>query len=162
MAQQKLPMKTQEDTAPASFFSSLQNEIERVFDQFRDPFATRGRDIFAFSQNRMMPALDIAETADAFEITAELPGVKESDLDLSISDGVLVLKAEKSENAEEKKKDYHLVERRYGSFRRSVPLGFDPDTSKVKAAFKDGVLSISIQKPAETIAKTKKISISKT
>jgi HSP20 family protein len=161
MAQQKLPKKTLDDTEPMPFFSSLQKEIERVFDQFRDPFASSARDIFALSRDRMMPALDISETADEIEITAELPGVKESDLDVSISDGVLVLKAEKSENTEEKKKDYHLVERRYGSFRRSVPLGFDPDSSKVKAVFKDGVLTLKIAKPAEAIAKTKKIAISK-
>jgi HSP20 family protein len=161
MAQQKLPKKTLDDTEPMPFFSSLQKEIERVFDQFRDPFTGSARDIFTLSQDRMMPALDISETADAIEITAELPGVKESDLDVSISDGVLVLKAEKTESTDEKKKDYHLVERRYGSFRRSVPLGFDPDTSKVKAAFKDGVLTLKIEKPAETIAKTKKIAISK-
>jgi HSP20 family protein len=161
MDQQKLPEKIKADTEPMPFFSSLQKEIERVFDQFRDPFALSPRDVFAVSQNRMMPPLDISETADAVEITAELPGVKESDLDISISDGILVLKAEKSEQTDERKKDYRLVERRYGSFRRSVPLGFDPDTSKVKASFKDGVLSVNIQKPAEAIAKTKKIEINK-
>jgi len=160
MAQQKLPEKVTEDSDPMPFFSSLQKEIERVFDQFRDPFAFSARDALAVSRNRMMPALDISETADAIEITAELPGVKEADLDVSISDGVLVLKAEKSEATDEKKKDYRLVERRYGSFRRSVPLGFDPDTAKVKAVFKDGILTLHIEKPADTIAKTKKIEIS--
>jgi HSP20 family protein len=161
MAQQKLPQKGLDDAEPVPFFSSLQKEIERVFDQFRDPFGASARDIFTLSRDGMMPALDIAETADSIEITAELPGVKESDLDVSISDGVLVLKAEKTENTDEKKKDYRLVERRYGSFRRSVPLGFDPDTSKVKAVFKDGILTLKIDKPAEAIAKTKKIEISK-
>lgn len=162
MAQQKLPTKPSDDGEPMPFFGSLQREIERVFDQFRDPFAGSARDMFAFSQGRMMPALDISENADAIEITAELPGVKEADLDLTINDGVLVLKAEKSENVDEKKKDFRLVERRYGSFRRSIPLGFDPDTSAVKATFKDGILTLNIKKPAEAIAKTKKIEISRT
>ncbi len=161
MAQQKLPTKTVGETDPMPFFGSLQKEIERVFDQFRDPFAGSARDIFAFSQGSLMPALDIVENDNAIEITAELPGVKEADLDVSIDDGVLVLKAEKSENIDEKKKDYRLVERRYGSFRRSVPLGFDPDTSNIKATFKDGVLTLNIRKPAEAIAKTKKIEIAK-
>jgi HSP20 family protein len=161
MAQEKLPTKPVGETDPMPFFGSLQKEIERVFDQFRDPFASSARDMFAFSKGRLMPALDIAENDDAIEITAELPGVKEADLDVSINDGVLVLKAEKSENVDEKKKDYRLVERRYGSFRRSIPLGFDPDTSKVKATFKDGVLTLNIKKPAEAIAKTKKIEIAK-
>jgi HSP20 family protein len=132
-----------------------------VFDRFRDPFAGSAQDMVAFSKDRMMPALNIAENADAVEITAELPGVKEADLDVSISDGVLTLKAEKTGNIDEKKKDYRLIERRYGSFRRVVPLGFDPDTSKVKTTFMDGILTLNIPKPAEAIAKTKKIEIAK-
>jgi HSP20 family protein len=161
MAQHKLPGKRPDDGELMPFFGSLQREIERVFDQFRDPFAGSARDMFAFSQDRLMPALDIAENADAIEITAELPGVKEADIDVSVNDGVLVLKAEKSENIDETKKDYRLVERRYGSFRRSIPLGFDPDTAKVQAKFKNGVLTLNIQKPAEAVAKSKKIEIAK-
>lgn len=109
----------------------------------------------------MMPALDISENADAIEITAELPGVKEADYVGSTTDAVLVLKAEKSENIDERKKDYRLIARRFGSFRRSVPPGFDPDPSKIKATLEDGVLSQNFKNLAEAIAKTKKIEIAK-
>jgi HSP20 family protein len=161
MAQGKLPKTAPENGDIFPFFNSLQNEIERVFDRFRDPFAVSARDIFALSRDHMMAAIDVAETEDAIEITAELPGIQESDLEVSVNNGVVVLKAEKTANTEENKKDYRLVERRYGSFQRSVPLGFDPDTSKVKATFKDGVLTLNIQKPTEAINKTKKIEIAK-
>jgi HSP20 family protein len=161
MTQDKLQKTAPENGDAFPFFSSLQNEIERVFDRFRDPFAASARDIFALSRDHTMAALDVAETDDAVEITAELPGVKESDLDLSVNNGVLMIKAEKTASTEEKKKNYRMVERRYGSFQRSVALGFDPDISKVKATFNNGVLTLKIEKPAEAIAQTKKIAISK-
>lgn len=96
MAQQKVPTTLPEDAGSMPFFGSLQKEIERVFDRFHDPFGGSAREMFAFSQDRMMPVLDISENTDAIEITAELPGVKVADLDISINDGVLVLKVEKS------------------------------------------------------------------
>ena len=114
-----------------------------------------------FQTLAVSPALDIAETDNEKEITAEIPGVKEDDLDISISNGVLTLKGEKSSDHEEKEQDYHLVERRYGSFRRQVPLGFAPEDGAVDAKFADGVLKLKIAKPAEAKKAVQKISISK-
>ena len=111
--------------------------------------------------SRITPALDIAETDTAVEVTAELPGVQEQDLEVSITDGVLTLKGEKATDREEKEKDYHLVERRYGSFRRSIPLGFVPEDGKVEAHFADGILKLRIEKPATAVSKTQTIKIAK-
>lgn len=162
MASRNLPSMFSTDWDKNPFFHSLHKEIDRVFDRFRDadPDTAQG-DLFAAGLSRVSPALDIAETEDAVEVTAELPGVSEQDLDVSITDGVLTLKGEKSTDREEKEKDYHLVERRYGSFRRSIPLGFTPDEGKVTADFRDGVLKLRIEKPANAAARTRKIEIRK-
>jgi HSP20 family protein len=78
------------------------------------------------------PAVDIAEHEKAYEITVELPGMDESNIDVKFSDGTLTIKGEKKDEREEKQKDYHLSERRYGSFQRSfgVPDGVDADKSR--------------------------------
>lgn len=160
MKQRTLPTHI-DPTEANPFFRTLQDEVERVFDRFGGGLALSPRDLWGRSENGMMPALDIAETDTAVDISAEIPGVKEEDLDVSITDGVLTLKGEKSSDHEEKEENYHLVERRYGSFRRSVSLGFTPEDDKVKASFKDGVLKLHIQKPEGATSKTRRIKISK-
>ena len=96
--------------------------------------------------------MDIAEHETAYEITAELPGMDESNIDVKFSDGTLTIKGEKKDEREEKQKDYHLSERRYGSFQRSfgVPDGVDADN--IEAHFKNGVLTVTLPKrPRSTI-----------
>lgn len=133
------------------FWRMFQRDMERWFGPQSEAAREQG---FA-----VMPAIDVAEKGDAIEITAELPGVKEDDLEVSITDGILTLKGEKSTDSETREKDYHVVERRYGSFRRQIPLGFMPETDKVTASFKDGVLTLSIPRPAEAAERTRKIAI---
>lgn len=140
------------DTAMSPFWRAFQRDMERWFGPASGE--TGGEASFA-----VMPAIDIAEKDGKIEVTAELPGVREEDLDVSITDGVLTLKGEKSSDSEKKEKDYHVVERRYGSFRRQIPLGFMPETDKVTANFKDGILTLSIPRPAETTDRTQKIAI---
>lgn len=95
----------------------------------------------------IVPKLDVSETDEAVEITAELPGVKEEEVDVSVTSNILTLKGEKSESREEKDKNYSLVERSYGSFTRSAPMTFDINPEDVSAEFGDGVLTIVIKKP---------------
>ncbi len=116
-----------------------------------------------FGNGALAPKVDVSETKDAVEVTAELPGVDEKDIDVTVADGVLTLRGEKkSERKEEDKaKNWHLVERSYGSFLRSIPLGFDPDSNKVEAKFDTGVLRVRLPKPAEALKKEKKIEIRK-
>jgi HSP20 family protein len=108
-----------------------------------------------------VPAVDIADTEKAYEISAELPGLDEKNVELKFSDGMLTIKGEKKEEKEEKKKDYDLSERRYGSFQRSftVPDGVDAD--KIDATFKDGVLTVTLPKTPEAQRKEKQIAIKK-
>src|SRR6516165_5666397 len=102
-----------------------------------------------------------SSTRRAYEITAELPGMNESDIDVKFSDGTLTIKGEKRDEKEENKKGYYLSERRYGSFQRSfgVPDGVDVD--KIEANFKNGVLTVTLPKTPQAQTSEKKISIKK-
>jgi HSP20 family protein len=143
------------------FFSNLQKEVDRVFDEFRDMTSWTSSYLPGVSNGKLVPKLDVSETEKEVEITTELPGVKLEDMDISLTENVLTIRGEKSAENKTDEKDYHLVERSYGSFMRSVPLGFNIDQKDVKADFADGVLTIRIKKPLEVTAKTRKIKISK-
>lgn len=161
MLRQDLPAFFKDETSQLPFFQNFQKEMEHVLDRFRSPPATTLAEMLASANGQLIPALDIAETDDEIEISAEIPGVTENELDVSVSGGVLTLKGEKNSHHEESEKDYHLVERRYGSFRRQIPLGFTPDNGAVEANFSDGILRLKIKKPADAKAAVQKIEISK-
>jgi HSP20 family protein len=101
------------------------------------------------------PAINVAETKDAFEVTAELPGVDEKDIKVSLDDNQLVIAGEKKAES----KDWHVEERSYGSFYRSMSLPFEPEDGAVDAHFDKGVLHLTIKKPAKAIKTTKTIDI---
>ncbi len=143
------------------FFPSLQREMNRLFDQFRAGFPVADNLPSAVFGAGGFPAIDVVDKGDALEVSAELPGVKEDDLDVSISGDVLTLKGEKSYDHEEKEENFHRIERRYGSFRRHIPLGFTPENGAVNADFSDGILKLKIAKPAEAKAEVQKIDIKK-
>jgi HSP20 family protein len=95
---------------------------------------------------RAGPAVDIAEEFNAYEVTAELPGVDEKDIEVKLVNGKLVIKGEKQER---RKKDYYLRERHFGSFERYFVLPEDADTSKIEASFEKGVLTVTLPKKPE-------------
>jgi HSP20 family protein len=143
-------------TVGADPFTSLQREMDRVFESF-------GRDLGWAGDNgrAMAPSIDVSETDEALEIKAELPGVDQKDVDVTVTDDVLTIKGEKKVERDEKGKSYHVVERSRGSFVRSLTLPFNADPAKTKASFVDGVLTITLPKPPEVEAKVKKIAIGK-
>jgi HSP20 family protein len=114
----------------------------------RSPVAGLGSDTLA-------PKIDIAESKDAINVTAELPGVEEKDVDVTLADGVLTIRGEKKSERDEQERDksWHVVERSYGSFSRTISLPFDPDPAKVEANFDKGVLRIHLPKPVEMAKK---------
>jgi HSP20 family protein len=137
------------DTDP---FFSLQREIDRLFEDFGRgfpsmPSLTRG------AAREMMPAIDVTESDGEIEITAELPGLEEKDVQINVSDNVLTIRGEKKAEKEDKQKDYHLVERSYGSFYRSLELPSGVDVDKIKADISKGVLKVTVPKPAAKQAK---------
>lgn len=121
-------------------FTALQQEIERVFDDFS---AWRG-----FNVNAFTPSLEVTETDKAIEVTSELPGIEEKDVEISLSNDVLTIRGEKRAEKEEENKSYRLVERSYGSFERSLALPAGIDGSAIKASMDKGVLKITLPKPA--------------
>lgn len=138
-------------------FRALQRRMDHLFDDFASGY----RWPFASGHDMPAPQIDVSETDSEVTIDVELPGVDETDIDVTVADDLLTIKGEKKQEKEEKKKNYHLTERSYGSFSRSMTLPFDADPNKVKAKFKDGVLTVTIPKPPEAKAKVKKIAIGK-
>lgn len=141
--------------------SSLRNQIDKVFENFFsdwpevNPYDER-------SSNFIKPAVDVAETTEQFEIKAELPDMKREDIHLEVQGNSLVLQGEKKfeKEEEEKEKGYHLVERSYGSFRRVIPLPFEISNEEaVHATYQDGLLTVTVAKPKETLEKQRKIDI---
>lgn len=136
-------------------FMSLHREMNRVFDEFfkrfeAEPFAGLAP---------TGPRADVAETDDSVEVTVELPGLDEKDVEVSVTEDALTIKGEKKSEREEKKKGYYLSERSYGSFFRTIPLPPGVDGEKAVAEFKKGVLNVSIPKTAEAKQKVKKIEV---
>jgi len=105
------------------------------------------------------PAMDVTENESAYEIVAELPGMDEKNLDVTLVNGVLTLKGEKKEEREERKKDYYISERSFGSFERSFRLPDGVDSARIDATLKNGVLNITLPKTAEAKQSGKKITI---
>jgi len=106
-----------------------------------------------------VPAISVAETNDAFEVTVELPGVDEKDINVSLDDNQLVISGEKKAESTKEEKDWHVEERSYGSFYRSMSLPFEPEEGAVEAHFDKGVLHLLIKKPAKAVKSTKTINI---
>ncbi len=102
--------------------------------------------------------VDISEDDGAFHIEAEMPGLDKEDISLGVEDGVLTIKGERKQESEEKDKNYHRVERSYGSFSRSFNLGEMIDQEQIDASFDNGILHVTLPK-AQEIRKTKEISI---
>ena len=132
----------------------LHSEMGRIFG---DLFASQEGETDA-EESYWMPTVDVSETENDFEIRAELPGVSESDVNVSVTDNRLTVKGEKRQETETDGKNYHRVERRYGSFQRSFTLPRNVETSNIKAGFQDGVLTLTIPKAEE--AKPTEIPIS--
>ena len=137
-------------------FAMMQREMNRVFDSFNRNW---GLGAFPEFTGSFMPRLDVTEGAKAFTVTAELPGMSEKEIDLSISGDTLTIRGEKKEEKEEKNKNYYYSERSYGTFMRSVPLPRQVETDKVSASFNKGVLTITLPKTAEAMESMKKIDV---
>lgn len=165
MADKNVPV--QQGTRGGSLLG-LRDEIDSLFNSFLrggplaahrffdlDPFRRPG------GEGASLPSVDVAETENAYVITADMPGMDEKDIELSLSEDVLTIKGEKKEEREEKKKDYHLVERRYGAFNRSFRLPDGVDGEKIEASCDKGVLTVTLPKKAEKKAETKKIEVRK-
>ena len=136
-------------------------------DLMTDPFRALERDLFGRDFQKMfemperqamlpVPAMNIAETENAIEATLEIPGVEEKDIKVRVEGDRLIVSGEKMGESKKDEKDWHVVERRYGAFNRSVLLPFEPAADAIAAHYDKGVLHLTVQKPAAktTTAKT--------
>jgi HSP20 family protein len=122
-------------------FALLQNEIDRLFDGF-------GRNFPAFStRGANLPRMDVSETDKLIEVTAELPGLEAKDVRVDLVENVLTIQGESKCEREEAKKDYHLIERSFGSFSRSVQVPDGVKAEDVTAEIAKGLLKVTVKKP---------------
>ena len=140
-------------------FRALRTQMDELFSDFTGGFPrlTGGGDGF------LALRVDVSETPTELTVTADLPGVEQKDIDITVSGDQLTIKAEKKSEADEKKDEkgriFHRSERSYGFFQRTMSLPFEVDPGKVAASFKDGVLSVTLPKPVEVQKQTKKIQV---
>jgi HSP20 family protein len=143
----------------ANPLAALRQEMDNMFEDFFEGFSIEP--LGGMSKNRgFMPRINVSEDEKAMEISAELPGMDEKDIELTLNDGALTIKGEKKSEHESKEKNFYRVERSYGSFQRTIPLGSQIDESKVDANFKKGVLKVTLPKVIEAKPAAKKINIS--
>lgn len=157
--QEKAELVTREETRPDTYFG----ELERYFDKFfRHPFTLMNRPSWGFGNipgfGDLSPSVDIFEEGGDMVVKAEIPGISKEDLNVSITEDALTISGEKKQEEKIERKDFHRIERSYGSFSRSFRLPDNVSGEKAKASFKDGILEIRIPKTKES--KAKKIQIS--
>lgn len=123
-----------------------------------DEFFERGLD-FGAEAGKFNPTIDVADHEREIEVTAELPGMEEKDIDVTVDEHGLSLRGEKKQEHEERSGNYYRMERSFGSFQRYIPLAAPVDRENVKARFKNGVLKVRIPKAGEPQPQGKKIQI---
>jgi HSP20 family protein len=148
---------------------SLRQEVDRIFDEFTRGVGhwPLGRHVFErepllryeTSFGVSAPVVDVVEKEKEYQISAELPGLDEKEVEVSVADDMLTIKGEKKEEKEEKAKNYYLSERRYGAFQRSFQLPSGVDAEKIEANFQKGVLTVILPKTPEAQKKEKKIAV---
>ena len=144
-------------------FGTLRSEMDRLFDSFMgglptfpSMFGAGGTRAFALS-----PSMDVKETDKEIVVETELPGLEEKDISLTVHNGILTIQGEKKLDYDEEKENYHVMERRYGSFQRSLRLPETVDDTKIDARFDNGVLKVTLPKRPELTREQRKIAIKK-
>lgn len=147
---------------PTDVFGAMRDEIDRLFERFERGWprwpAPFGR---TFESEAIVPSLDVHDDGKQLTIEADLPGVDEKDVTVTLANGLLTIKGEKKSEREEKDKSYYVAERSYGSFERSLRLPDTIDEGKLEARFDKGVLRVTAPKKPEAIKAEKKIEIKK-
>lgn len=133
-------------------FTSLQREMDRLFDDFTRSWQTAGPKDF-------LPRTDVVERDDHIEITAELPGLEEKDVEVTLVDNILTVRGEKKVETKDENENRKLIERSYGSFTRSIELPDGIKPEDIKATMSKGVLTVTLPKPAKVEPEAKKIEV---
>ncbi len=137
---------------------NMRTDLERLFGDFFEPFPRSPFWLRRLETGMIVPKVDMYEKDGKLVVKAEIPGVDKENIELSITKDALTIKGEVKKEEEVKEKDYHLLERNYGSFNKTIPLTEDVDSDKAEATYKNGVLEIKLPRKKE--AKPKEIKIS--
>lgn len=175
MAKQPAKKETKaEPAAPAPAeryvhpLQQFRNEMDQLFDGFfgRSMSPFRGRDLWSWEPFRefrgtsgFAAPIDLKESETGYTVEAELPGMSEKDIELELHDGMLTLKGEKRSERDEKKDDYHVTERSFGSVHRTIRVPDGVEEDKIAADFKNGVLTVTLPKSREARKKARKIAV---
>ena len=138
---------------------TIDKDIERFLNPLNTDFFGNSFVDFRPFKHDQFPRVDIAETENNFLITAELPGIDEKNVDITLGDGTLTIKGEKKEDTEEKQGEFYNRERSYGIFQRSFEIPELIDENKIEASFSNGVLTVKMPKTPEAKKEVKKIPI---
>ncbi len=155
--EKNVPVRREEEVP----FYSLQREVNRLFDDF---FGS-GFGLTPFNGGFMEqygpfnPQVDVTENDQEIKVAAELPGLTEQDVEVSLANDMLTISGEKKAEKEDKGENYYRMERSYGSFQRTIPLPTEVEANKVGATFKNGVLTVTLPKSAQAVQNRKKIAI---
>ena len=150
-----------------SLWDDSSRNIDFLFEEFIKDFGSFENLLPTFFKNgfsanlKVLPRVDISDTDKEYVVEADLPGVKEEDLDISVSkDGLLIIKGKRESFDEQKKRNYYRMERSYGSFERTIALPNNCDSNKVDASFQNSILSVKIPKKEPAVGEVKHIKIS--
>lgn len=148
-------------TRSRDVFSVMRDEMDRLFERFEHGWP-RWPSLLSRNGEFTIPEIDVRETKDAITVEAELPGVDEKDVSVTLNNGILTIRGEKKQEREESKEGYyHLSERTFGSFERSLRLPDTIDDQKIEAKFDKGVLTVTAAKRPEAVKSERKIQIKK-
>ena len=131
---------------PFNDFRSMQSQMNRLF----EPFFSRSGSQEDLVTGTWIPPVDVAEEGDHLVLRAELPGIKQENIDISFAEGVLTIKGERQFEKKDEESNYHRIERAYGTFVRSFTLPRSADPNAISASYVDGVLEISVPKREES------------
>ncbi len=157
-----IPKKRRDELAARVDFEHPFDALHREMDSLFNSFA-KGMDIVPFGPGAkaggFMPKVNVVEDDKALTITAELPGMDEKDIEVTLTKDSVTLKGEKKAEKEEKEKGYYRMERSFGSFTRTIPLAAEIDEDKVEAKFSKGVLNVKLPKTIQAQAAYKKVEV---
>jgi HSP20 family protein len=143
------------NTHPFEDIEKVRSEMDRLVDTFLFGVPQKGD---FWEEAEWLPAVDVAEMKNEIVVNVEIPGMDPKEFDISLSEGTLTIRGEKKQDRVEEE-NYHLTERRYGTFSRSIPLSQEVESDKISASYKNGVLTVTLPKPEGTKRKEIKIKV---